>query len=134
MRAHPEGVRRGRLQGEFDVDPQGPEARKLEAYHVPANEMASLMETAPHGVPRTAADALLPIRDLIQDALDAALTTEERWVFDATVVERKTTRAVALELNQSKSVVDRTKQRALSKLREKLSESRLVVDHLEGAR
>lgn len=78
------------------------------------------MEAAPgDAIPISQAE-LLPLRDVLQDALDRALDDRERWVFDAIVVERKSFRAVGRELALAKSHVHRMYHDACRKVREAL--------------
>lgn len=70
------------------------------------------------------------MRDLIQDAIENVLTEREAWIFDACVVERKSIRALSVELSLAKSHIDRIKHRAVAKLRDALQHEQIIVDYL----
>jgi len=107
------------------------ESRAAQGAHGAAySEVQALMETAPGETPRSSTEGLLPLRDLLSDAIDA-LDPRERWIFDATVVERKSIREVGRELNLAKSWVDRLKQRAVANLREALATEPIILAYLE---
>lgn len=78
------------------------------------------MIAPPHEALVRSQEEWLPLRDVIEDAIQAALTPRERWIFNACVVERKSIRALAAELGLAKSWVDRLHHRACRKLRDAL--------------
>lgn len=83
-------------------------------------EVEALMQTAPHQEVPISLEALIVVRERIQDAIDEVLTDQEREVFDAVVVERLSIRETAKRINLAKSRVDRIKHMAIKKLRAEL--------------
>lgn len=98
----------------------------------PHSGLQALMEAPPHTDPRRSVLDGMPLREAIAEAIDAVLTPLERWVFDAAVLERRAIRMIAADLSLTKSSVDRTKQRAVRKLRAALANNPLVVERLGG--
>lgn len=93
----------------------------------PSDPLVALMEAAPGDPIPTSQAELLPLRDVLQDAMDRVLEPRERWVFDAIVVERKSIRAVGRELNLAKSYVHRIYHEAVRKLREELVATEPII-------
>lgn len=92
----------------------------------PETVTEALMQAPPSETPLLAREELLPLRDVIADAMDQVLTPRERWVFERSVIERQPLRGIAADLGLCKSVIDRTKQRAARKLSDALvSEPRI---------
>lgn len=94
----------------FGVDP----AREGGAY-------GALMAAPPFQEPETPQTQLLPLRDLIQDAIDE-LTPRERWVFDAKCSEQLSYAQVAKQLSIGKTTAYDIYARAVEKLRAALSQ------------
>jgi len=88
------------------------------------------MEAAPFDFIDWSAEALLPLRDVLADAMDRALTARERWIFERLVIERCSIRAVALSTGLSKTFVHRLRQAAEQKLRDALTEHPLIAAYL----
>lgn len=95
------------------------------------SDLQALMQARPFEDVQPSRARLLPLRDVVQDAMDRVLTERERWIFDACVVERKSIRALAAELSLAKSHVDRIKHLACQKLRTALEHEPLIEDYLQ---
>jgi RNA polymerase sigma factor (sigma-70 family) len=86
---------------------------------------------APPGVaPASTQDQRLHLREILADAIDS-LPPRERWVWDATVTERRSYREIAAVLGVGKSTVQRIKDNARALLKERLIKEPLVREHLE---
>ena len=83
---------------------------------------AALMQCAPGEEPQTSQEELLPLRDVIEDALDV-LDPRERWVFNAIIVERMSLRALGRQLQIPKTTVARIRDRAAEHLRKALEDN-----------
>ena len=92
----------------------------------PTEELMSLL---PHQEPRQSVVELIPLKEILADAVDT-LTDTEILVFDAVVIEGLSLRAVGRDMGTSKSSVHRTKQRAMDKLRERLQHEPTVIAQL----
>lgn len=113
----------------FDPTTRAPHGREV-ACSAAETDTQALMETRPFEDPQPSRASLLPMRDLIQDAIENVLTEREAWIFDACVVERKSIRALSVELSLAKSHIDRIKHRAVAKLRDALQHEQIIVDYL----
>lgn len=89
------------------------------------------MECGPHEDPDASCEELLPLRDVIQDAIDG-LPPRERWVFDGYVVRRMSLRQLARELGLSKTYIADLRDRAYALLREALEDHDLIRLYLKG--
>lgn len=88
------------------------------------------MQCAPHETPEWSRGELLPLRDVIQDAMDSVLTERERWIFDAITIERLSFRDVEALMSLSKSQVHRVYRGTCRKLEEALRENPHVKEYL----
>ncbi len=95
----------------------------------PDNEFESLMQAAPGMVPDPSRDELLPLRDILQDAIEK-LTPREQWIFDSLTSRRLSLRACARELGLSKTHIQRERDAIFLKLRTHLIESEEVRSYL----
>lgn len=96
-----------------------------------AQDPIEALMICPPGIdPETSRDELSHLRDIIQDAIDDVLDDRERWVFDALVTRKASSREVGRELSLSKSHVLNIRDRALMKLRTRLIESPEVREYL----
>lgn len=95
----------------------------------PDNEYAALMEAMPGHAIETSRDELLPLRDILQDAIEK-LTPREQWIFDALTSRRLSVRQLGRELNLSKSQVHREGDAIKMKLRTALIEHEEVRTYL----
>lgn len=93
------------------------------------SEIAALQAAAPHAEPEWSRERLLPMREVIADAIES-LSPRERFVFDATVCERRSVRELGRAMSLSKSQVDRIKHQAVAKLAEVLGDDPLVKEYL----
>lgn len=98
----------------------------------PENEFDALMRCAPGQEPMTSKEELLPLREILADAIDTALDDRERWVFNAIAIERMSVRELAKQLGETKSSTQRTWARARAKLQAHLSGNPYIEEHLEG--
>ncbi len=114
----------------YDPTQRSPRGREV-ACAAADSDFQALMEARPFEDAHPSRAVLLPLRDIIQDAIDTTLTDRERWIFDACVVERKSIRALASELNLSKSHVDRIKHLACAQLRAALEREPAIMAYLE---
>lgn len=93
--------------------------------------LAVLMSLPPHANPQWSVEELLPLRDVIEDAIEFQLDDRERIVFNACIVERRSMAAIGRGLGISKPYVNKLKQNAIKKLRETLVSVPMVVQYLE---
>ena len=98
---------------EIKNEPRGKELWKS----APLNEIDALMRAAPHSEPERSQTEWLATRELLCDAMDDCLTEQERFIVNATVIERKALRAIAQELGMTKSTVHNVQHESLRKLR-----------------
>lgn len=108
------------------VEPRGPRIHQTR----PANVFAALLEAPPFTEPDWSREELLPLREVIQDAIDDALSDRERFIFDSIAVERLSLRQLGAITSLSKSQVDRIYKGALAKLRDALADHLLVKEYL----
>lgn len=90
----------------------------------------ALMACAPNDVPQQSQEELLPLREVICDAIDR-LTPEDRFVVEALTIERLSLRQLAVVLGVSKSSVANYRDRAMALLRVELENDPLVISHLK---
>lgn len=95
----------------------------------PDTLIEALMQCPPGIDPDPSREELLPLRDILQDAIDK-LTPEEQWVFDALTTRRLSYRELGRELSIPKSTVERMRERILTKLRTSLIEHEEVRRYL----
>lgn len=88
------------------------------------------MECPPGVEPDPSLSELYPLREIIEDAVDEALTDRERWVFNAIVVERLSFRKLGVQLGLSKSHVHRIYQQACLKLEAHLEKDATIQQYL----
>jgi RNA polymerase sigma factor (sigma-70 family) len=96
----------------------------------PLNEYQALLEAAPFEDPDLSRAELLPLRDVVADAIDDVLTERERFVFDLIATERRSRRETAAMLSLSKSQVDRIYHRACALLRDALQDDPTIKEYL----
>lgn len=93
-------------------------------------ELEALMRCPPSEDPDKAKNELLPLRDVLADALDQ-LTDLERTVFESLVIERRSLRETAADLGtRSKSGVAKIRDRAIAKLQTLLKDHPLIREEL----
>lgn len=102
---------------EYPTDPQTMQARNLYAW----TEYEALQMCAPFEDPPITRNAILWIRDVIEDVADDTLTERERWIFTA-VIAKQSFRSIGRDLRLSKSQTFRIYRRAIEKIRLRLSE------------
>jgi len=95
----------------------------------PDNPFEALMLCAPGQDPDVSRDELLPLRDILQDAIDG-LTPREQWIFDALHTRKLSLRQLGRELNLSFGHVRRLRDEINEKLRVVLIEHEEVRRHL----
>jgi len=95
----------------------------------PENPFEALMSCAPNEEPGRDIESMLPLRDVLNDAL-TQLDEQEQWIFDALIVRRLSVRQLAEEINMPKSTVHRWKERACRRVMEILEENPIVKEHL----
>lgn len=88
------------------------------------------MAAAPGEEPEVSQMELLALRDVLNDAIDEALTEEEAWIFNASIVEKMSTRELARQLGTSKSTISRSKLRAIRKLGAHLQDVPVIREYL----
>lgn len=108
------------------VEPRGPRLHQTR----PESPYAALLEAAPFTEVDLSREELLPLRDVIQDAIEDVLTDRERFIFDAITSERLSLRQVSALISVSKSQVDRIYKASLLKLRDALQDHHLVKEYL----
>lgn len=96
----------------------------------PENEFEALMRCRPFEDPHTPKDELLPMRDVLQDAIEE-LSPREQWILDALIVRRVSHRALARELGVSKSLIGYLRDQAVTWLRLRLEHEPLIAEYLE---
>lgn len=95
----------------------------------PDNPWVALMEAMPGQEIETSRDELLPLRDILQDAIEK-LTPREQWIFDALTTRRLSIRQLGRELSLSKSQIHREGEAIKMKLRTILIEHEEVRGYL----
>lgn len=90
---------------------------------------AALMQAAPHEEVGWSKEDLLPLREVIEDAIDR-LSERKRWIFNACIVERKPLAAIAADLGLTKSYVHRLRDQAICQLRALLEDEPLIKEYL----
>lgn len=90
----------------------------------------ALMQCPPGIDPDPSRDELLPLRDILQDAIER-LTPREQWIFDALTTRRLSLRQCARELALSKTHVQREREAIFLKLRTMLIEHAEVRSYLQ---
>lgn len=106
-------------------EPRGPRIHETR----PENQFAALLECQPREEPEWSREELLPLRDVLVDALDA-LDARERFVFDLIASERLSRRDASLIMSLSKSQVDRIYHQACERLRTALQDHPLIKEYL----
>lgn len=91
----------------------------------PQTQIEALMRCRPHQDPQASSEERMIAREEVGAAF-ACLTDEERWVFNAVVIERMSLRGVVRQLSLPKTTVARIRDRAARKLREALKDSESV--------
>jgi DNA-directed RNA polymerase sigma subunit (sigma70/sigma32) len=113
---------------EFPVEPS-----KLYSYKadttLPYTPWEALMVA--DGSPQTSVMEMVALREIINDAIEELLSPLEVWVFNALFVERKSLRKLEKELSIPKTTIARIRDKATSKLRDKLSTETLIQEYLE---
>jgi RNA polymerase sigma factor (sigma-70 family) len=97
----------------------------------PRDELEACMVARPFEEPQTSVAELLPLRDILQDAIDG-LPEREAYVLNACIIERLSLREVGEQLSMGKSNVAKIRERALALLREALADTPLIAGYLEG--
>jgi len=87
------------------------------------------MECRPGDAPLTSQRELLPLREVLADALEN-LTAREQWVVERHVIERLSFAAIGRQLSLSKSMAHKIYQKAQRRLQEELRHHPLVQGHL----
>ena len=90
----------------------------------------ALMSTPPHVAVPTAREELLPLRDVLADALET-LSPRERYVFERLVIERVSLAKLGKDMSISKSHIHRLKGQAAEKLRAHLEDDWRILEHLK---
>lgn len=121
-------------QCEGDADkrtfPVAPE--KLHGVHTaPDTPWQALMECRPGDEPSISKQELLPLRDVIADALDA-LPARERWVVERHAIERLSFSVIGTQLSLSKSMAHKIYQKAQRRLQAELWDHPLVRGHINN--
>lgn len=114
---------------EVPYAPDRPEDGWHGLWDIEATALAALMAAPPHTPPRSSQEELLPLREVLADAIDA-LPERHRVAFEACVIERRAMRATAKELGVTKSTVHRLKEEAVCLLREALASHPLIETYL----
>ncbi len=97
----------------------------------PATELQSLMELAPFQESWTPSlEATAHLKELIGQAIDD-LTPEDRWIFNALIVERLSLRGAGRILGIPKTSLARRRDRIRRELMTKLIDSELVQEWLK---
>jgi hypothetical protein len=92
----------------------------------PTTTLEALMVCPPGVTPQKAAREALDLRDVIEDAVQD-LEPIEAWIFNETMVARRSLRAFGIP----KTTVARIRDRAIRKLRETLETDPIVQTYLE---
>jgi len=74
---------------------------------------------------------LLPLRDIIEDAIQESLTDLERWVWNSLVVELMSLRQLERQISIPKTTLARIRDRAQRKLRDALQDHPIIQEYLE---
>jgi len=89
------------------------------------------MIAGPHETPKISTVELLAAREIIVDAFDTILTEEEKWIINATVIEKLSVRTVAAQIGAAKTTVCRIRDRGLTKLRKQLENNQVIQSAIE---
>jgi RNA polymerase sigma factor (sigma-70 family) len=95
----------------------------------PDNPWEALVQAQPHHEVAVSRAELLPLRDVISDAIDT-LDEQQRWIFDSLFVRRLSLRQLGREIGMPKSTVARWRDRLLDELRQKLEHEPLIERYL----
>ena len=95
----------------------------------PATEIEAIMQAPPFHDPQPAQETLLPLRDVLADAIDQ-LPPLEREVFEACVIRKASLREYAQEAGLSKSGVAKVRDRAARMLRAALADHPAILEYL----
>jgi hypothetical protein len=95
----------------------------------PINEYDALMRCAPGDEPDATLDSLLPLRDILGDALDL-LDERELWIFNSLTTQRLSLRQVGEQLSLSKTHVARLRDEIMAKLRTALETNPTIREYL----
>jgi DNA-directed RNA polymerase sigma subunit (sigma70/sigma32) len=96
----------------------------------PTTPMQALMQAAPGQPIETSQMELLGLREVLSDAFDQ-LTSEEQWLLNALLIEKRPLRRLARESGIPKTSLARIRDTTLAKLRASLSDDTVIVDYLE---
>jgi DNA-directed RNA polymerase specialized sigma24 family protein len=95
----------------------------------PWSPLQALMEARPQVAPLDSVVGLQPLREAVADCLDQ-LSAEDRFLLEATHVERVTVRELAARMGLHKSYTYRLVKRAETRLRDQCLEHITVLDYL----
>ncbi len=115
------------MKREYAVDPLPEEKQQTRGRKVklfadrPETPVDALLRCAPGQEPDPSVQELIHLRDIIQDAIDE-LSPRERWVFDAVTTGGASLRSLGIP----KTTVARIRDKAIDKLRVRLSESEAI--------
>lgn len=89
--------------------------------------LEALMSTAPGRQIEVSQVELLELRDVIEDALESALTEQEQWIFNEVFVARTSLRKLGLP----KTTVARIRDRAVEKMAAALQDHPMIRAYLK---
>lgn len=122
---------------EVPADPHGlllQEERRFEAWPEPEDDFQALMEAPPFVEPaRTKSAHVLDAADLtgVMVLALSGLSDIQRYVVQASVIERVSIRALGKRLGMSKSSVHRIRTQALAALRVELADEPVILAYLK---
>jgi len=123
-------LNQGRTEGDGQIEPNRThEGTVGHGETRPDNPIEALMQCAPGMDPLASRDELLPLRDILQDAIER-LTPREQWIFDALTTRKLSLRQCAAELGLSKTHVQREREAIYMKMRTMLIEHEEVRSYL----
>lgn len=82
---------------------------------MPETDIQALMEAPPHTDPETSLESSEHLREVLADAIDQ-LEPRLKWIFEARHYEGMSIRQIGLQLNLTKSYIDRLYRRAVEQL------------------
>lgn len=109
-------------------NPLSGEQRGQPLYQPPETAAQACMEAAPHTDPRVSTQEMLPIRDVLSDALDR-LPALDRWVFERCIIEKMPLRRIAEMTGLPKSTIHDLKLETVRTLRSLLSDHPQVREY-----
>ena len=95
----------------------------------PETALEALMQCSPGQEPLPSRDEMLPLRDILADAIES-LEPREQWIFDAIFCRKLSLRQLSQELQLSKTHLARDRDQIKEKLQRMLLEHPTIREYL----